>query len=65
MVKCALRRAGAVVGAIAAAGFVPLTLNGCEREGPAEKTGREVDKAAKKAGENIEQAGKDIQRSTK
>lgn len=34
-----------------------LGLAGCEREGPAERAGRELDEAAEKAGEQIEKAG--------
>jgi len=39
-----------------------LTLAGCqEREGPAEKAGKEIDKAASALGEQIERAGEQIQ----
>jgi len=39
-----------------------LALLGCQKhEGPAESAGKEVDKAAKKTGEQIEKAGDKIQ----
>lgn len=40
-----------------------LALSGCEREGPAERAGKNVDQAAKQAGDNIEKAGKDVKRA--
>ena len=39
-----------------------LALFGCQKhEGPAESAGKEIDKAAKKTGEQIEKAGDKIQ----
>ena len=39
-----------------------LALFGCQKhEGPAESAGKEVDKAARKTGEQIEKAGDKIQ----
>jgi predicted small lipoprotein YifL len=35
-------------------------LSGCTKEGPAEKAGKEVDKAAETVGQKIEQAGESI-----
>lgn len=35
-------------------------LAGCQREGPAEKAGRQVDRAAQKAGDNLRDAGDKI-----
>nr|WP_067298223.1 hypothetical protein [Marinobacterium profundum] len=35
-------------------------LSGCEKEGPAEQAGKEMDKAMQEAGEKLEQAGEDI-----
>jgi len=40
-------------------------LAGCEREGPAEHAGKEVDKAVDKAGQQIEKAGDRIQDAAK
>ncbi|MGP1680616.1 MAG: hypothetical protein ACTS6J_26115 [Burkholderiales bacterium] len=43
-----------------------LGLSGCpQKEGPAEKAGKSVDKAMDKAGEQIEQAGKNVQDAAK
>ncbi|MEO6202341.1 MAG: hypothetical protein ABIP82_03815 [Nitrospirales bacterium] len=38
---------------------------GCEQEGPAEKAGKSVDETTEKAGEQLEQAGENIQDSAK
>lgn len=35
-------------------------LAGCEKEGPAERTGEAIDDAARKTGEQIEEAGEKI-----
>jgi predicted small lipoprotein YifL len=40
-------------------------LAACEREGPAEHAGKEVDKAVDKAGQQIEKAGDRIQDAAK
>ncbi|WP_020680871.1 hypothetical protein [Marinobacterium rhizophilum] len=40
-------------------------LSGCEKEGPAEQAGKEVDKAMEEAGEQIEQTGEDIKEAAK
>ena len=37
-----------------------LALASCEREGPAEKAGRQVDRAADKAARSVEKAGDNI-----
>ena len=43
-----------------------LGLVGCApKEGPAEQAGKSVDKAMDKAGQKLEQAGKDIQDTAK
>ncbi|EPZ16055.1 hypothetical protein M622_02455 [Thauera terpenica 58Eu] len=42
-----------------------VALPGCEKEGPAERAGKAVDKTVDQAGEKIEQAGKDIQDAAK
>jgi hypothetical protein len=43
-----------------------LGLSGCpQKEGPAEKAGKSVDKAMDKAGEQMEQAGKSVQDAAK
>ena len=41
-------------------------LAGCQKqEGPAERAGREIDKAVEKAGQQIEKAGEKIQDTAK
>lgn len=38
-------------------GFVVIALGTCKQEGPAERTGREIDEAAEKLGEAVEKKG--------
>lgn len=38
---------------------------GCQKEGPAEKAGKEVDKAVEKVGQQMEKAGDDIKDAVK
>jgi predicted small lipoprotein YifL len=38
-----------------------VALSGCQKEGPAEQAGKEVDQAAEKVGEQIEKAGDNVQ----
>lgn len=40
-----------------------LALAGCERQGPAEQVGENIDNAAEKAGDKIEKAGDAIKDS--
>lgn len=40
-------------------------LSGCKKEGPMEKAGKEIDKAAEKTGEKIEKLGDKIKESVK
>jgi hypothetical protein len=44
---------------------VLLALAGCQREGPAEKTGRQLDEAGKAASRSIEKAGENIRDAAK
>lgn len=44
---------------IAIAALVPL-LAACERQGPAEKAGRQIDQAADKAARGVEKAGQNV-----
>lgn len=46
---------------LAAMGLVALALSGCEQEGPAEKAGKEIDKALSQAGEGMQRVGDSIQ----
>ena len=47
-------------------GALLVALSGCQKqEGPAERAGKEVDKAVEKAGQQIETAGESIQDAAK
>lgn len=41
-----------------ALGMLVLALSGCQKEGPAEKAGKEVDQAISNVGDTIQNAGK-------
>ena len=54
------------IGALIAATVLSVGLAGCQKqEGPAEKAGQAIDKAAGKVGEQIEKAGESIQNAAK
>ena len=42
-----------------------LTLSACQKEGPAEKAGKEIDKAAKDVGQSMEKAADSVKEATK
>ncbi|MDX3894930.1 hypothetical protein [Pusillimonas sp.] len=44
-----------------AMGLAALALAGCEQEGPAERAGKEIDKAISQAGHEMEKVGDNIQ----
>ena len=46
-------------------GILVAGLSGCKKEGPMERTGKEIDKAAEKTGDKIEKAGDKIKDSVK
>ena len=46
-------------------GILMLALIGCQKEGPAEKAGKEIDKAVSSAGDQIQAAGDKIQSAVK
>ncbi|NYT59543.1 hypothetical protein H0A65_11490 [Alcaligenaceae bacterium] len=48
-----------------AASMLMLALAGCQKEGPAEKIGKEIDTAISSAGDQIQQAGDKIQSAAK
>ena len=50
---------------VAAVILLGLTLTACEKEGPAEKTGKEIDKAVKDLGQSVEKAGDSVKEATK
>ena len=45
--------------------IVFATVSACQKEGPAERAGKEVDKTVEKVGQQIEKAGESIQDATK
>ena len=50
-----------VIAALAMSALI-VGLSGCEKkEGPAERTGKEIDKAVDKVGQQVEKAGEKIQ----
>jgi hypothetical protein len=46
-------------------GILIVGMTGCKKEGPMEKAGKGIDKAAEKAGDKIEKAGDKIKDSVK
>ena len=52
-------------------GLIAMTLGGCKREGPAERAGKEIDKATEKLGETlgkdgpVERTGEQIDKAVK
>ena len=56
-----MKRIGMGIIVALALGMLVAGLSGCrKKEGPAERAGKEIDKAAEKAGEKIEKAGAKI-----
>jgi hypothetical protein len=57
---------GKTIGAALVIGVLFATLPACQKqEGPAERAGKEIDKAADKVGQQIEKAGEKIQDASK
>ena len=50
---------------VLAMGILALSLSACNKEGPAEKAGKEVDQTMEKAGQQIEKAGEKIENAAK
>lgn len=48
-----------------ALGILVLALGGCKKEGPAEKAGKEIDKAVSNAEGHIQAIGKEIEGAVK
>lgn len=59
-----MKRRATVSAALVMSALLAL-LAGCEKPGPAEQAGKEVDKAVDKAGQQIEKAGERIQDAAK
>lgn len=57
---------GKAVSAVVVMGAVLAALSGCQqREGPAERAGKQADKAVADVGQQIEKAGQSIQDAAK
>ena len=56
---------GKTVGAVLAMGAMLVALSACEKEGPAERAGKQADKAMTDVGKQIEKAGENIQDAAK
>jgi len=53
------------VAALLASIAMLVAVTGCQKEGPAERAGKEVDKTVEKAGQQLEKAGQSIQDAAK
>jgi hypothetical protein len=61
-----MMKLGKTVGAALFMTALLATLPGCQKqEGPAERAGKEVDKAVEQTGQKIEKAGENIQDAAK
>jgi hypothetical protein len=58
-----MSQAYTIIGVLCAA--LLFGLAACEKEGPAEKAGRELDRAVDKAGKSIEKAGERVRDAAK
>ncbi len=59
-------KSGKTIAAVLITSALFLALSACQKqEGPAERAGKEIDKATEKAGEQIEKAGQSIQDAAK
>jgi predicted small secreted protein len=61
----AMTRIRDVAFACVAAAVLVAGLSACQKEGPAERAGKEIDKTVEKAGQQIEKAGEKIQDAAK
>jgi hypothetical protein len=59
------RRAVLAVAILVAAAASSAIVAGCEREGPAERAGKDVDRAARKTGDALKDAGNEIKKTTR
>lgn len=61
-----MKNTGRKLSAVLVASAFLVALTGCEnKQGPAERAGKEVDKAVEKAGRQIEKVGDSIQDAAK
>jgi hypothetical protein len=50
---------------VIAAVILGMTLGACQKEGPAEKAGKEIDKTAKDLGQSMDKAADSVKEATK
>lgn len=61
-----MKKLRGMIGAAVVVSALLATLTGCQKqEGPAERAGKEADKAVEKVGQQIEKAGESIQDAAK
>jgi len=58
-------KTGKIVSSVLITGAMLFVLSACEKEGPAERAGKEADKAVESVGKQIEKAGESIQDAAK
>lgn len=56
---------GKIVSTVVVTGAMLFALSACEKEGPAERAGKDADKAMQSVGKSIEKAGENIQDAAK
>lgn len=56
---------GKTVSTVLVAGAMLFVLSACEKEGPAERAGKQADKAVSDVGKQIEKVGENIQDAAK
>jgi hypothetical protein len=60
-----MMRIGRNVTVVLAVGALVAAISGCQKEGPAERAGKAMDKAVDSAGQQVEKAGEKIQDAAK
>ncbi len=60
-----MKKFSMIVVAVLVSGYLIAGVSGCKKEGPMERTGKEIDRAAEKTGDKIEQAGDKIKDAVK
>ncbi len=56
---------GKIVSTVLVTGAMLFVLSACEKEGPAERAGKQADKTMENVGKSIEKAGDNIQDAAK
>lgn len=54
---------GKTVGSIVVTGVLLLALAACQKEGPAERAGKEIDQTAETVGKKVDAAGNKVERA--